>query len=618
MITRISALIVLLCCTMSGIAASAEPPALTKMGIKEITVFKDGHTFVLHAAKMPTDAEGNVSLDYLPTPILGTFWPYSADKNASLISVTAGPRRVKVEKTALNVRELIEANPGAKITLTQTDGKSFDAEIVRVPRREVEAPTVSAAPTESRPAYYNGYGGANAPPLKETPPRADAVLVRTKEAVIAVPFSLIKKVAFRGPYKENVATDEYKNRLLLKLDWAKNKIAKTADVGMVYLQKGVRWIPHYRISIDGKGNAIVRLQATLINELADFKDVTANLVIGTPSFFFKDTPDPISLQQSFPALSRYFQSDSQTGHAFSSAIMSQGGFGGGGFGGGRTGGLLTFGRHSCLVEIQDNPPNGTLDNISADKNEDLYVFAIKHISLRRGETMALTIAEVSVPYRDVYTLEMPFAPPETVKENTNQISRDQLAELNRIARTPRARHRIRLTNTSSSPFTTAPALIVSGDRVLAQGLTTYTPTGGDLDVTLTTAGDIKTTGGEHIEKQTSNVTGPNGASYFTLFEKAGEFTVTNFGVRAIKLEVIRFIPGKVGTVTPQGTVTQVGLGDNDNEDYYNGGSRPYWWNWYYWPWYWDQFNGLSRIAWSVELEPGKSTTLKYTYRYFWE
>lgn len=43
--------------------------ALQKMPIKELTVFKDGHAFVLHEGAMPTDKSGNVLLDYLPTPV---------------------------------------------------------------------------------------------------------------------------------------------------------------------------------------------------------------------------------------------------------------------------------------------------------------------------------------------------------------------------------------------------------------------------------------------------------------------------------------------------------------------------------------------------------------------
>src|SRR5216117_409187 len=86
--------------------------ALARMPVKEITVFKDGHAFVLHEGTMPVDSAGNVQMDYLPTPVLGTFWPYSAAKDVKLSAVIASPRRVLVERTALNLRELLDANPG--------------------------------------------------------------------------------------------------------------------------------------------------------------------------------------------------------------------------------------------------------------------------------------------------------------------------------------------------------------------------------------------------------------------------------------------------------------------------------------------------------------------------
>jgi len=58
--------------------------ALAQMPVKEVTVFKDGHAMVLHEGEMPTDADGNVLLDYLPTPLLGTFWPYVIEKGVKL------------------------------------------------------------------------------------------------------------------------------------------------------------------------------------------------------------------------------------------------------------------------------------------------------------------------------------------------------------------------------------------------------------------------------------------------------------------------------------------------------------------------------------------------------
>jgi len=67
----------------------------------------------------------------------------------------------------------------------------------------------------------------------------------------------------------------------------------------------------------------VKLQATIVNELTDLDNVDAHLVVGVPSFAFKDTPDPISLQKAAAVLSRYFQPDSQTAYAMSNAVYSQ-------------------------------------------------------------------------------------------------------------------------------------------------------------------------------------------------------------------------------------------------------------------------------------------------------
>jgi hypothetical protein len=70
----LSLLLPLLCCVVGPFACRAAPlGTLAKMPVKEITVFKDGHAFVLHEGPLPTDGAGNVVLDYLPAPVLGTF-----------------------------------------------------------------------------------------------------------------------------------------------------------------------------------------------------------------------------------------------------------------------------------------------------------------------------------------------------------------------------------------------------------------------------------------------------------------------------------------------------------------------------------------------------------------
>jgi hypothetical protein len=129
-----------LCASLSAAQADQAAPlsALAKMPVREITVFKDGHAFLLHQGKMPTEGSGNVLMDYLPAPVLGTFWPFSADKNVRLTCVVASQRKVLVERTALALRELIEGNIGAEVIVTeispaaQVQPPSYPATIVEL------------------------------------------------------------------------------------------------------------------------------------------------------------------------------------------------------------------------------------------------------------------------------------------------------------------------------------------------------------------------------------------------------------------------------------------------------------------------------------------------------
>ena len=82
------------------------------MPVKEVTVFKDGHAFVRHEGSVATNENGDVVLDYLPRPVVGTFWAYSADGDIKLKSATAAKKLVSIDRTALSIPELIEANVG--------------------------------------------------------------------------------------------------------------------------------------------------------------------------------------------------------------------------------------------------------------------------------------------------------------------------------------------------------------------------------------------------------------------------------------------------------------------------------------------------------------------------
>jgi hypothetical protein len=572
--------------------AFADPPkpfkALSRMPIQEATVFKDGHAFVLHSGKMPVSANGNVIMDYLPNPVLGAFWPFSKDKNAQLSSVTASAQKVLLDRTAINLKELIEANVGAEVAVTEAASPvnlSYHAKILEIPSQEGSELEALDAPDSGEKLRQRG----------------DVVILKTENSSKVVKIDRIQDISFIGNYQKTLPREEFRNMLTLSLVWRGNKPQKEAEVGLLYLQRGLRWIPNYRVSLNGNGQAAIKLQATLINELADLSDATIHLVIGAPNFEFKDTADPIGLQKAAVQLSSYFQPDTRNLNQLinTNVVMSQ-----------------LPARTNEFRQTASSEPESRMDlgpNVAnANKTEDLFVFTIKHVSLRKGQRMVLCVNEFFVKYKDIYSLEIPFAPP---LEVWRQFNSNRQAEIARMLNTPKVMHKIRLINSSAYPMTTAPALLFKEDQVLSQTLMTYASPGASVDLDITAAVDIRI-------KKSENETGriPNAtywqSSQFSRIDLTGKITLTNFLKNPVEVEVVRHVLGNPGSADEGGKIEMINVFE-DPSFVGRDGSLPYWWNWYSWPYWWSHFNSVGRINWSVTLQPNTPLDLTYAWNYYW-
>lgn len=559
-------------------AANVSDGAIANMPVKEITIFKDGHAFVLHEGKMLAGTDGNVTIDYLPRPIIGTFWAYSADTNAKLTGVISHKRVVPVKRTALTIPELIEGNVGAKVRITEAGLAAYETTILGIPTRSTEE--LSSADPPGSP--------------EKLPQRGSIVLLKFEGGVKAVPISRIQEVTFLDEPRLQLAGEQFRDMMTLKLDWGRRKPERDVDVGMVYVQRGVRWIPNYRIDIDGKGNAIVKLQATIINELADVEDVKAHLVIGVPKFAFENTLDPISLQQTVAQLSRHFRPDSQAAYAFSNMIMSQA---------------------ERPVRRANVPANSNVldlgpDIAGSDKNEDLYIFTLEHVTLKKGQRMVVPVAEYKLEYRDVFVLDLPFGPPLEVRHNFNN---EQQAKLAQLYHSPKVMHKIRLANSAKCPLTTAPAMILRQGRIIAQGMMTYTAVGASSDLELTAAVDIAV---EKLDKETDRI--GNAAKWdgynYARSNLSGTIHLTNRRSDTVTLEIRRSILGHVDSAGHEGLIEHLGRHESG---WMAPNSLPFWWGWYNWPHWWYHFNAVGRVTWECELKPGNSIDLEYKWHYFW-
>ncbi|MBN2315304.1 MAG: hypothetical protein JXM79_15345 [Sedimentisphaerales bacterium] len=559
--------------------AGASQDAPTSMPVKEITVFKDGHAFVLHEGEMPTDTDGNVVIDYLPKPIMGTFWAYSADAKAELESVLSEKCVVPMNRTALTIPELLESNIGAKVRIMEAGLSPYETTILGVPTRNSE---------ELRRIDPSG----NMDQLSE---RGSIVLLKFEGGVKVVPINQIQQVTFLDEPKLQLADEEFRNRMRLKLGWGGRKSEQTANVGMVYVQRGVRWIPNYRVDIDGKGNATVKLQATIINELADLENVNAHLVIGVPKFAFEDTPDPISLQETVAQLSSHFRRDNQTAYAFSNMIMTQ---------------QASIPTHQVEAPRESNVIDLGPDAAGSDKNEDLYVFTLEHITLKKGQRMVVPVAEYTLSYQDVFVLDLPFGPPPEVRHNLNSEQQIWLAQLYYA---PKVMHKIRLVNNAKYPLTTAPALILRQGHIIAQGMMTYTAVGASSDLELTAAVDITV---DKLDKETERI--PDAAKWdncsYARSNLSGMIHLSNRRSDTVHLEIRRSVLGHIDSASHEGLIEHLGRHESGWMD---PNSLPFWWNWYNWPYWWYHFNAVGRVTWKCELKSGENVELEYQWHYFW-
>lgn len=530
--------------------AQAPDSASTVMPVREVTVFKDGHAYVLREQPLASDADGRVVLDELPVPVLGTFWPY-ATGGARLVHAKAGREEVVNEVDALDLRQLIEANAGKRARLRDAHGDDQVGILRGVPKHP-----------------QNG--------------SASFVLLEWEQGTRAVPLDALRWIEVEGELARKVVERRSRERLELRVEGG----GADAKVGVVYVQHGLRWIPSYKLDIDGAGVARVQLEAALQNDLIDLVDATVHLVVGVPTFEFKELVDPISLQAELARVAAQMEFGNNFSNSLSNSLMTQ----------------------SAGFVPPDAASPRESEVAGSEAAEDLFVFTLKRITLRKGERMVLPLREFTLPYKDVYTLDVPLSPP---MEMRAQLQSERVMELARQLASPKAMHVLRLRNGSDAPLTTAPALVLSKGRILAQGRMHYASLGAETDLVINPAIDVFVKVDESEVARVPDAERWNNESYGRI-ELAGIVELRNGKSAPIELEVRRRVLGMADTILQGGERRQLDLVALWGES-----RATAWWGWWNWPYWWFHFNGFGEFRWNVKLESGAATRLECGWHYFW-
>ena len=379
-------------------------------------------------------------------------------------------------------------------------------------------------------------------------PAPELVLLEIDGKVHAFERSGVQSLAFAEPPVLRASVPESEVAL-----WIRAKGADGLEAATIrYLRSGISWMPDYAIELLDDGRARVAMRATLVNDGEDLRDARIRFAVGYPNFGYATVPSPMTLQQSVQEfLARLAGDVLQRSTYFSSNVMTQQVM------------LNTATARGDSGAVPARPP------ALGEAVEDLFFYEKEAVTLAKGERGFYPILSELVPFRHLYRWTVP-------DDTEGNAAADQVW------------HSISLENRGTTPWTTAPALVLSNGKPLAQDTLAYTAAGSSAEVKLTVATDVAVERDEvEVERKPRDLH-RFGNSYDAVIVE-GTLTMRSFKREPITVEITKDIDGQSTLRAPEGNVTRLVL-------------QP------------KAVNPSERLEWQVPLPAGGTATVRYRYK----
>ncbi len=530
--------------TLSMPAAVEKEDSLPTLKTKAntIAVFKNGLGFFIREGEVELKNRWAVT-EYVPQATLGSLWIGSLDKDAQLDEVIGFFEDVESKTEAITLQELLKLNIGKKAKIT-ANNKIIEGTIKSVP--------------EKRMPYQEG-------PQQRVQPQPGAIaIISTKDGDIVINKNAVSRIEFASSYSTQTLSKGKAKRIKFKLDTSRNK----AKLSLSYLQKGISWIPSYLVNIEDSKKARITMKATLINDIENLENVDAFFVVGYPNFMYADILSPLALDQ---VLSQFIAGLEAGGRR--RAEYSQ---------------MSNIMRQSAPAAFREESRNLPLDygyaaikGVPGASEEDLFLYHKKGISLNKGERAYYHIFSQEVDYKHIYEWNVP----DTLNVDPRGYQQSRQPQTDR----EQVWHSIKLENSTDYPWTTAPALTVSGWKPLAQDTINYTPKTTKTNLKLTVATDIKTNRREYEMERQRDVRLYR--SSYDLVTVKGELYIKNAKSKDVTMEIKKKVTGEVLEVSHNGKIEKVAEGLRG-------------------------VNFNSFISWEIPVKAGEETEVTYTYKVY--
>ena len=490
--------------------------------VKRVAVFKNGYAFTYREGTAQT-LDGWAYTTNAPIGVLGTVWGYSTSPNVKVMQMLASQTDKRDIERVNTIAEILLANEGARIRFTDTydNNKFFEGTYEIVSRNR----NFAVLPTET----YNN--------------EEIIIALKTETGVMFFPSNSIRKIEILGQPKMERPKVSKENRLMMKVEGASD--GENINLGIAALERGIRWIPAYRVEVKGSPvkEAKLELEAMLINELTDLKDSEVYFVVGVPHFLFQDTMSPLSMNTAFAGVSGYFQRGAGNNRrdSYSNAIMTQ--------------------QSSYQVDgdIADASPTiSEEEKTNTFSAEQLFLYQANNINLKKNERASLRLFSLTVPATEVFEWTLNDAP-ETQRRYLEYSGSSTTTPLLQDL-SSKVWYALRLKNQTGMPWTTAPAMSFREWKPMGQDMLSFTPIGGENILRVTPATEVIGTHKLEEKSREQTTLRYGGSNYtFDLVTIEGTIKLRNIKKEPVELVLTRNMVGETLTATDGGKISREGL-----------------------------------------------------------
>jgi len=298
-------------------------------------------------------------------------------------------------------------------------------------------------------------------------------------------------------------------------------------ISICYLAKGITWAPSCMIDITDDKKAILSAKAEIINELEDLDNIPVNFITGFPNVGFSGVVDPIAMGGDINSFLNALQNPQEPRR--DAPTMSQ----------------RAIRVSAPVYGSEEVGPSYAIKALVGQTCEELFFYSQKGVTLKKGERGCYSLYTIDIPFEHIYEWKIG----NTLDANEHFTGTDP-KKIEEIW------HNIRLSNTGSLPWTTAPATIIKNGEILGQDTLYYTSSGAKTIVKITQAIDVKA---EQIEYETGRKSGAAsmyGYSY-ALVDVQGKMRAVSYKDKPITLTITKELSGEVAKSNLTASVTEI-------------------------------------------------------------